>query len=372
MKKIVKCFFCVLFLIGLSGCNDKINIEDITIALLYGVDIDKHGDVIIYMASPVFSKDAKEKTEEFKVKSLSLKEARDIIDSRATGITSGGKLQTLLIGRKVLEQKNWFSLLDVFYRDPKMRLNADLVVVNGSVSDIIEFRPKNKPRLSIFIAQLIKTANYRNVSVRTTLAKFYKLNYEKGMTPYAPELTLKDNVLEVSGTTLLNNQNEYRRTLSIKETLLLKILQDRNDGQFSIWLNAKQLNKIEHTIPNSKISFYINDIKRSVTKKYHDGKYQFNINLKLPVAITESPIKLNDDTQGKLEKEIKKDLQKELNLFVKSLQNDKVDPIGIGLFARSFKYSEWKKVEDNWVGAFQQANIKVKVNIILVDKGISM
>ncbi|WP_438825732.1 hypothetical protein [Gottfriedia acidiceleris] len=154
-------------------------------------------------------------------------------------MTAGGKVQTVLIGRKVIEQKNWFSLLDLFYRDPKMRLNADIVFVNGSVSDIIEFSPKNKPRLSIFIAQLIKTANYRNVSVRTTLAKYYKLNCEKGITPYAPELALKDNVLEVSGTTLLNAQNEYRRTLSLKETLLLKILQDKNDGQLSMWLKAK-------------------------------------------------------------------------------------------------------------------------------------
>lgn len=372
MKKIAKCLLIVMLLIGLTGCKDKINIEDITIALLWGIDIDQQGDVNIYMASPVFSKDVKEKNEQFKVKSLSFREARDIIDSRSTGITAGGKIQTVLIGKKVIEQKNWYSLLDLFYRDPKMRLNADLVVVNGAVSDIFEFRPKNKPMLSIFIPQLLKTATYRNVSVRTPLRYYYKLNYEKGITPYAPELTLKDNILEVSGTILLNNQNEYRRTLSLKETMLLTILQGKNEGQLSMWLNAKQHNKIENTIPNSKISFYITDIKRNVKKKYADGKYQFNINLKLPVAITESPIKLNDNSQGKLKKEIENELQEELNQLVKSLQNDKLDPIGLGLFARSFKYSEWKKVEDNWVGTFQQSKIKVKVKIILVDKGLSM
>lgn len=361
-----------MLLIGLTGCNDKINIEDITIALLWGIDLDKHGDVVIYMASPVFSKDAKEKNEHFKVKSLSFREARDIIDSRATGITAGGKVQTVLIGRKVIEQKNWYSLLDLFYRDPKMRLNADLVVVNGSVSDIFEFNPKNKPSLSIFIPQLLKTANFRNVSVRTSLRYFYKMKYEKGITPFAPELTLQDNVLEVSGTILFNKQNEYRRTLSLKETLLLTILQNKNKGQFAMWLKGGQPKNIENKISNSRISFYINDIKRNVKKKYHDDKYQFTINLKLPLTITESPIKLNDNSEGKLKKEIESDLQKELNLLVKSLQNDKLDPIGLGLFARSFKYSEWKKVEDNWDGAFQQSKINVKVNIILVDKGIAM
>ncbi|PEJ59085.1 spore gernimation protein [Bacillus sp. AFS002410] len=372
MKKIAKCLLSVMLLIGLTGCKDKINIEDITIALLWGIDIDQQGEVNIYMASPVFSKDVKEKNEQFKVKSLSLREARDIIDSRSTGITAGGKVQTVLIGRKVIEQKNWYSLLDLFYRDPKMRLNADLVVVNGAVSDIFEFSPKNKPRLSIFIPQLIKTANFRNVAVRVPLRYFYKLKFEKGVTPYVPELTLKDDIMEVSGTTLLNNQNEYRRTLSLKETMLLIILQDKNEGQFSMFLEPNQIKKNENTISNNRISFFILDIKRNIIKKYHDGKYQFNINFKLPVAITESPIKLNDNSEGKLIKEIENDLQKDLNLFVKSLQNDKVDPIGLGLFARSFKYSEWKKVEDNWASAFQQSKIKVKVKIILVDKGLSM
>ncbi|PGL71039.1 Ger(x)C family spore germination protein [Bacillus sp. AFS055030] len=372
MKKIAKCLLMVTLLIGLTGCNDKINIEDLTIALIWGIDLDQQGDVVIYMASPVFSKDVKEKNEHFKVKSLSFREARDIIDSKALGITAGGKVQTVLIGRKVIEQKNWYSLLDLFYRDPKMRLNADLVVVNGSVSDVFDFSPKNKPSLSLFIPQLLKTANFRNVSVRTPLRYFYKINFEKGITPYTPELTLKDNALEVSGTILLNKQNQYRRTLSLKETMLLIILQDRKAGQLTMWLNGNKHKKNENTILNSKISFYIKNIKRNVKKKFDDGKYQFNINLKLPIAITESPIKLNDKSEGKLVKEIENELQKELNLFVKSLQNDKVDPIGLGLFARSFKYSEWKKVEDDWVGAFQQSKIKVKVKIILVDRGISM
>ncbi|MFF2876032.1 Ger(x)C family spore germination protein [Gottfriedia sp. NPDC057991] len=372
MKKIAQCLLIVMLLTGLTGCKDKINIEDITMALLYGIDIDEQGEVNIYMASPVFSKEVKEKNEQFKVKSLSIKEASDFIDSRATGITAGGKVQTVLISRKVIEYKDWYSILDLFYRDPKMRLNADIVFVNGPVSDVIEFSPKNKPRLSIFIPQLIKTANFRNVSVRTSLRNYYSMKTEKGMTPFAPELTLKDNVLEISGTTLLNNQNQYKRTLSLKETLLLKILRANTEGQLSMWLKAKQHTKNENTISKEKISFYIMDIKRNVKKKYKDGKYEFNINLKLPVAITESPIKLNDNSQGKLKKEIEKELQKELNIFVKSLQNDKLDPIGFGLFARSFKYSEWKKVEDNWVGAFQQSKINVKVKIILIDKGITM
>ncbi|PGZ92754.1 MULTISPECIES: Ger(x)C family spore germination protein [Bacillaceae] len=372
MKKIAHCLLSLMILMGLTGCNDKVNIEDITMALLYGIDLDEQGNVTIYMSSPVFSKDAKEKNEEFKVKSLSFKEARDYFDAKATGITAGGKLQAILIGRKIIERNDWFSLLDVFYRDPKMRLNADILVINGSVSDVFEFSPKNKPRLSVFIPQLIKTANFRNVSVRTTLRNFYSLNSEKGITPFAPELTLKDDILEISGTTLLNNQNQYSRSLSLKETLLIKILADRNTGQISMWLKDKQDNKNNNTIPNDKISFYVRDIKRNVKKKYKDGKYQFDINLKLPVSITESPILLNDESQGNLKKEIEHELQKELNHLIKSLQKEKLDPIGLGQFARSFKYHEWKKVEDDWVSAYQQSKINVNVKIILVDKGTTM
>lgn len=372
MKLIHICILSVFLVLGLTGCSDKVNIEDITMSLLLGLDIDEDGKVVMYMSSPVFSEEAKEKNEHFDVKTLSMKEARNYFDTMATGITSGGKVQAILIGSKVIEQKNWYSTLDFLYRDPKLRLNADIVFVNGSVSDVFELEPKDKPRLSIFLPQLLETANFRNVAFRTSLRKFYQMNYEKGITPFAPEISVEKDQLKVSGTTLLNDKNMYSSTLPLKETQLLKIIKDKLDGQLTFTLALNKYKKNVDIFTENEVSFYVKDIRRKIHKKYKNGQYQFNINLKVPIVINESPIKLNEKTEKSLKVDIEKKLEKDLNDFVKSLQKAKVDPLGLGIYASAFNHPQWKKHEDKWLSYYEKAKIKVKVHIIVIDKGISM
>lgn len=372
MKRIQICILSIFLVMGLTGCRDKVNIEDITMSLLLGIDINEEGKVEMYMSSPVFSEEAKEKNEHFDVKTLSMKEARNYFDTMATGITSGGKVQAILVGSKVIEQKNWYSSLDFINRDPKLRLNADIVFVKGSVSDIFNLDPKDKPRLSIFLPQLLETAKFRNVTFRTSLRKFYQMYYEKGITPFAPELSLEKDILKVSGTTLLNDQNMFSSTLPLQETQMLKILRDELEGQLLLTLALDKFKKDVDIFKSNEVSFYIKEIRRKIHKKYKNGQYQFNINLKMPIVINESPIKLNEKTEKSLKDELEKKLQKDLNEFVKSLQKSKVDPIGLGIYASAFNYPAWKKNEDKWLTYYEKAKIKVKVNIIIYDKGITM
>lgn len=360
-------------MIGVTGCRDKVNIEDITMSLLLGIDVNEEGKVEMYMSSPVFSEEAKEKNEHFEVKTLSMKEARNYFDTMATGITSGGKVQAILIGSKVTEHKNWYSTLDFIYIDPKLRLNADIIFVNGPVSDVFDLDLKDKPRLSIFLPQLIQTANFRNVAVRTSLRKYYQMYYEKGITPFAPELSIVENKLKMTGTTLLNDQNLYSKTLSMKETQLFKILNDKVEGQLSLTLALDKFKKDDVDIfKENAVSFYVKDIRRKIHKKYKNGIYQYNIKLKMPIVINESPIKLNDQTEKSLAVEIEKKLEKNLNDLVTSFQEAKVDPLGLGIYASAFNHSVWKKNDDKWISFYEKANIKVNVEIIIFDKGITM
>ena len=368
MKKTLVLLLCLLLTFVTAGCNDKVNIEDITMALILGVDLNDQGEVEMYISSPVFSEEAKEKSENFKVKTVSIREARNYYDTMATGITAGGKLQTILIGHKVLEESEWTSIFDLLFRDAKTRLNAHVAIVNGSVKDIINFSPKDKPRISIFIPQLIDTANLRNVAFRTTLRSFNQQVLDKGITPFLPELTFNKNV-QITGTVLLKDNNVYKRTLPLYETQLLKILNGNINGQLSLTIPVDMKQKGTKTFPKNRASFFVQKVEKKVKKHFKNGKYQFNVNLEIPVEITESPIKLTGKNTGKLEKKIEENLQNDLNDFVNSLRKDKVDPVGFGILARSFKYDQWKKVDNNWVNAFQKADIKIKVKLIITDRG---
>lgn len=373
MKYFQVCLLSIFLIIGVSGCRGKVNIEDVTLSMILGIDVNDQNKVEIYMASPVFSEYTKEKTEHFNVQTISIKESRNYFDTRASGITAGGKIQAILIGAKVLEHKNWFSILDMFFRDPKFRLNADLIFIDGPLSDVFKLNPKDKPELPIYIPQLIQTADFRNVAFRTSLRMFHQMYYEKGITPFAPELTVQGDHLVVNGTTLLTKNNLYNQTLSMNETQLLKILKDHLDGQLVVALNLKQYKKnVDDVFKDDETSFYIKDVKRKIEKRYSNGQYSFNINLTMPIMFTESPIGLTNSSEAVLKKAIEKKLQKQLNDLVQSFQKNKVDPVGFGILAHSFQYSDWEKNENHWLDTYQKSNIKVKVKIIVVDKGITM
>ncbi|WP_173194298.1 Ger(x)C family spore germination C-terminal domain-containing protein [Paenibacillus alginolyticus] len=49
-----------------------------------------------------------------------------------------------------------------------------------------------------------------------------------------------------------------------------------------------------------------------------------------------------------MENKITIQVQKQLESLIHKIQADKIDPMGLGLYARAHEYSHFKKVEDNW------------------------
>ncbi len=234
MKSLKIASISLLILVLLTGCKKTVNIEDITMGLILGIDTDEQKKQLkVFMSSPVFSEEAEEKNEQILVDASSVREARNLFDTRVTGVSTGGKLQAFLVSTSLIENKDWTSILDLFYRDPKLRQNADLVYFDGSVSELVDLKQKDKPRLSIFIPQLIETADFRNVTIRTSIRMFHLMEFEKGITPYLPKMSVKDGELEVSGEALLDRNFLIKRTLSLQETQLLRMLQGKKTSQLA-------------------------------------------------------------------------------------------------------------------------------------------
>ncbi|UPM55408.1 Ger(x)C family spore germination protein [Gottfriedia acidiceleris] len=376
MKRIKIAVVSLLLFVLLTGCKKTVNIEDITMGLILGIDTDEQNEQLkVFMSSPVFSEEAEEKNEQIVVDATSIREARNLIDTRVTGVSTAGKLQALLVSKKLIKNKTWTSLLDLFYRDAKFRQNADLVYFDGSVSELEGIKQKDKPRLSIFIPQLIETADFRNVTIRTSIRMFHLMEFEKGITPYLPRMSIKDGELEVSGVALLDRHFLVKRTLSIQETQLLRMLQGKKTGQLIplITIAGEKKGKENNQLINLRqASFNVKDIKRKVDCKFEHNHFDFKIALTIPIMITQSPFPLSDKVVNKLSNEIRLSLEKDLNKFVQNLQGDEVDPIGLGILASSYEHKQWKKVKPKWPEALKDSKIHVKAKIIIVDKGISM
>ncbi len=352
----------------LPGCSDRINIEDISLPLLIGIDLDEENHLVISSSSPIFDKEAKEKEESTSVHAITFRESRDEFDATITAITSRGKVQALLIGKRVLMHKNWLSLLDTIYRDGKNTVMSRVVLVDGPVSEIVNFMPKDKPRLPLYLLKLIDTAHHRNITVITTLQELNRQYMDKGLTPSITELK-KDGQLKVTGTSLLSKTGKYKLSLNAKESKLLRILQHETDGEFTFSIGLP-IQADERDFNENMISFLTEGISVKTKTKHNDDKFIFNIAVKMRIAIKERlfPYDIMHETP-ELEKEIQDELRMQFVQLVGKIQKAKIDPIGLGLYARAYEYSEWKKVQDKWGETLSKAEVNVKVDVKIQSSG---
>jgi Ger(x)C family germination protein len=343
----------------MTGCFDQTNIEDVSLSLVLGIDLDRNNNLLVYISSPVFNKEAKIKEEVTSVKSVTVRNSRDKFDATVMALTSGSKTQVILVGKRLLKQKNWVKYLDPFYRDPKNTVTTRVISVDGPVSDVIFYNPKDKPRLPLYLTKLIDTASLRNITVKTNLQELHEQIADKGITVNFTELK-KNNKIFVIGTALLDEKGRYKLTLQPAENKLLRILQKRTTGEFSFTVPIKLKSDSQN---KDWISFAAYNIKVK-TKVRYDNKFIFNTDIKMRVGITERLFSFNSrKDEAKLQKALETKLEADFKQLIKKIQTANIDPIGLGRYARTYTYPEWKKVQNKWNNELAKGDVNVKVNV---------
>ncbi|NKQ18381.1 hypothetical protein [Brevibacillus laterosporus] len=59
MKQILYNFFIVILVGVLTGCTDRIDLEDATLIVTLGLDLDEDNHLMVFERSPIFSREAK-------------------------------------------------------------------------------------------------------------------------------------------------------------------------------------------------------------------------------------------------------------------------------------------------------------------------
>ncbi|PEA53196.1 spore gernimation protein [Bacillus pseudomycoides] len=358
MKRKVLC--CILLLVSMmTGCFDQTNVEDVSLTLILGIDLDQNDNLLVYMSSPVFSKEAKKKEENTGVKSVTVRNSREQFDATVMALTSGSKTQVFLVGKRLMKRKNWGKYLDPFYRDPKNTVTTRVIAVDGPVSDIIYYNSKDKPRLPLYLTKLVDTAYLRNITVKTTLQKLHEQTIDKGITASVTEMKKKKK-LWLAGTALLDENGRYKLTLKSDENKLLRILQHETKGEFPFTIPIK-IKSDNHD--KDWISFSSQSMKVK-TKVRYDNHFIFNIDIKMKIGITERLFSFNTRKDAaKLQKAIETKMEADFKQLIKKIQAAEIDPIGLGIYARTYTYPQWKKVQNNWNQALAKGDVNVKVKV---------
>ncbi|HBZ81453.1 MULTISPECIES: Ger(x)C family spore germination protein [Brevibacillus] len=369
MSKAGKLLLISALFFFLSGCMDRIDLEDATITLMAGVDVNEKDELLFYLSSPVFSREAKKKSEEFGVKAESFRQARARLDEMVTGLTLSGKIQAIVLGKRLLEHPDWFKILDVIFRDARFTVNARMVYFDGEVGDLFHFQPPDKPRLSLHLTKLIDTANQRNLTVRTRAQDFHRQMFEKGINPTITAVG-KEKAIKILGTAVLSKEGTYVELLQSQETMLLQLFLHGKEGEVTFTVPIPAPNDSKKMIKH-RVSLIAKQASKKVKTTFRDGKFHFEVKMKFGGGISERlfPFDMEKDYKD-MEQMVNAELRKEFGKLVVKCQQNEVDPFGFGLYARAHAYQEWKKVQDNWPKAFAQAEVKFVPELSIKGNGV--
>ncbi|MGA9289217.1 MAG: Ger(x)C family spore germination protein [Anaerobacillus sp.] len=366
MVKWIKRMLIVLPIITLLGCrSDQLSLEQATISLVLGIDKGKEeGEVEVFETNPVFSMEAKEQVSTLSTTAHSLVEARGNLDSQSSGTVVGGKLQVVLIGKELIAEESIFPFMDVLYRNPKNTPNARIAIVNGPVSDIIEARPADKPRVAVYLSDLIDTTHLRENTVKTTLNEWHHAHFEKGMTPSFTEVERKDEAIAVTGTALFNREDTYEYSLDYVDSALLLMMKEDIEEPVPISFMVDDS-------PLQMISFRVERVNHHLEVTNKDDGLHFKADLNMTINLTENNSTYDPETElPKITSLIQKQMQHKFQTLIENMQEHQVDPMGYGVYVRAYEYEKWKSVADEWPKAFSDAHIQVNTKIKVLGYGV--
>ncbi|CAN7309917.1 Ger(x)C family spore germination protein [Paenibacillus sp. LjRoot56] len=355
----------------LTGCGKEVYIENQRFMVAEGIDFDEDKKLVIYTASPVFSREAKDRYKITSTTADTMRIGKKQLESQINGSFGPGKLQSMLIGKNLLQQTNVLPYLDVFFRDPKNEINANMIVVDGPVKEVMYADMRDKGQLGSVIKLMIESTYKGRISVLTTLQKFHQQLMDNTITPSITEMRVEKDDLVISGTTLLHKDGTYATSLNIQESSLLLLLQRNTNNPIPLTFHLPP--EIFHSEEEmSYVSFNINKVKVNFKSKFEENHLTIDIRMKVQIDLMERMFTVDMEKQSKqLEQAVEDELKKECQAVIKKAQKHEVDPFGFGIYVRAHDYKNWKKVEDNWVETLSDATVNVSPKVSIKSTGVS-
>ncbi|EEM37748.1 GerZC [Bacillus thuringiensis serovar sotto str. T04001] len=355
------------------GCGQRIPLEKASLILLIALDKTTDGEIKVGASIPLFHHKEKRSTVEHWVHASTVYNGFSKIERRLTGYVTPSKAEIILIGRKLAQENNWFQSLDSSFRDPNAALNAKVLIADGKIEELLQVKRPDKPLLVSYINEVINTSIHSNQSVPSSVQQLLKEQNESGMTQTIPIIKAKRNLIITEGIVFLNQNGKYLTKLSKEDVKVFNLINKANNTGRTILHFSLPKNNSNQPL---NVSVLVQNAKRKINIDYQKDKFIFNINVYLDISLIEKVGEEKNNTleQGTkntnlLKKQIKSELNTQLISMFSDIQKNKIDPVGLSVYARAYQYKEWKQAERNWLEHLSKAKININTHIKIKDTG---
>lgn len=320
MITIKKILTVLMFSLFLAGCWDQNLLKEVRLYMSVSFDLEPDGRIRDSVTSPILGSSpespSKARSKYFSATGNTPRDARINIDKKASKKFDASKLRVLIIGSELAKQ-DIYSVLDVFYRDPKSSLSAKIAIAEGRGNDIIKNRLQEEGKVSDYLYDLLVSAEIVSFVTEENIQSICAELFDSGEDFLLPYLGLVDNEVKVKGLAMFNERAFTGESLLEDESKMFILMDDQLGESMKFTKKVTNNEEIGHL---NFISFDVINSSRKLKLQISNNSIQgADIKVKLKINISEFPQdKLSKkDTIKKLNKKLSQELTKDAQRTIK-------------------------------------------------------
>lgn len=361
--------FIFLVSLFLCGCTETLIVEDLGFIHSVGYELNedrdslKEGRYIMTVAIPQIAITAKEDQEVLSKVAHSSKDGKYNIARKSDRLLVSGQKRTALFSKDLAEQ-GIIELMDSLNRDPVIGLNLHIIIVDGSVKELLEAEYPEHPRTSRYIFELIEKDSRMLANIDTILHYFMRDYYDDGIDPIAPVIKKGNEEIILDGIGLFEN-DKYVDKIDPKDARIFLMLHgDYDGGNINTEVNLKEYQDQGGMF----VTFNTLESKRKISVNLEkDDQINVHIHLAVRGTVEEFLGKVDlskDHIQDELERELASHIQEVSQTLLSKIQENKVDSLGIGQYVRNkLGYRKWNDLD--WREVYPKVDVSMTVDVKL-------
>ncbi|WP_042351337.1 Ger(x)C family spore germination protein [Bacillus massiliigorillae] len=370
MKRNMKVLIVITCCFILSGCWDQNPLKDVKLVMSVGIDITPEGKIQNTVSIPLImsGEGATQVTGSQIISAINdtHRAARNEIDTKISEQFDASKLKIMLLGEKYAKQ-DIYPGLDMFYRDPKSSVIANVLVVKGKAHDLLNVKDEESKSKSEYLSDLIKSMQASTIIPKQTRPLITDL-LDPGTDLVLPLIEEETNTAKIKGIALFNGSKYTGHDLSLQESTLFLLMKDEKSKK--AWLKLKIDQNRKPKMENYVIINVLKVKRKMSVQAVNPEQISAKLDYNFKIEILEYPgggIASQKQIDA-LNQKVSQLLTEKANELIKKLQKSKADSLSIGRDIIAFYPTTWDKID--WKQIYPNIPIEVKVQTEILKQGI--
>jgi len=343
----------ILLVLLLSGCWDRMEVNDI--AFVMGTAVDKEDDlyrVSVQFALPgklgnVATRGGGGGQKVWAVDTITGRTLREANQKQQKSLSRQMNFshRRVFVASEEVSREGLESVVDILARLPQNRMTALIGVSKGKAVEILD----NETAVEQFPAEMIRELMQAQMRAPTTLTGFISRALEEGIDPVAP-------------------------AFATRITQLVTIVEGSLASSLLMGMGQAQAPEVQFSVPGATglVSVRLHESSADLVPLVQGDKITARIRIRAKIAMMENTTGESSKTGAFLERvkvAVVKKITQDVEAAFRAAQEAGSDPLGVGAALHRSRPDYWHRVRPNWDRRYKEVKPLVEVVLQLEHAG---